>query len=216
MKKLPPDNTGKKYLTKITPKQEKFIDIYVSGYGELTATECAIRAGYEKSSAHTRAHELLDWQQNPEVVRLIDEKLKVHKAIWMVDKEKHLANLTRIGNEARQKGLYGVAGEMVELKGRAQGFYVDRNITMTKEITEDDLDEKIKRMFPERGMFEEVNLKLADKIFGVQTEEEKKIEAKKEKESVESLKELDEYQEDRRKIREKNFAKLKNEKDQYK
>ena len=40
--KNPPDNTGKKYLTKITPKQQKFIDIYVSGYGELTAKECAI------------------------------------------------------------------------------------------------------------------------------------------------------------------------------
>ena len=136
MKKLPPDNTGKKYLVKRSAKQDKFIDIYVSGYGELTATECAIRAGYEKSSAHTRAHELLDWRQNPEVVREIDEKLKVHKAIWMVDKEKHLANLTRIGNEARAKGLFGVAGKMEELKGRAQGFYVDRNITMTKEIIE--------------------------------------------------------------------------------
>ena len=44
-------NTGKKYLTKITPKQQKFIDIYVSGYGELTAKECAIRAGYESGSA---------------------------------------------------------------------------------------------------------------------------------------------------------------------
>ena len=71
MKKIPPDNTGKKYLVKRSAKQDKFIDIYVSGYGELTATECAIRAGYEKSSAHTRAHELLDWRQNPEVVKQI-------------------------------------------------------------------------------------------------------------------------------------------------
>ena len=53
-------------------KQDKFIDIYVSGYGELTATECAIRAGYEKSSAHTRASELLDWRQNPEITKEID------------------------------------------------------------------------------------------------------------------------------------------------
>ena len=208
MKKLPPDNTGKKYLVKRSAKQDKFIDIYVSGYGELTATECAIRAGYEKSSAHTRAHELLDWRQNPEVVREIDEKLKVHKAIWMVDKEKHLANLTRIGNEARAKGLYGVAGKMEELKGRAQGFYVDRNITMTKEISEDGLDEKLRSMFPDRKMFTEVNMKLADKIFGVETEEDKKNEAKKEKESKEKLAELDQYQEDRKKARDKNYRKL--------
>jgi len=208
MKKLPPDNTGKKYLVKRSAKQDKFIDIYVSGYGELTATECAIRAGYEKSSAHTRAHELLDWRQNPEVVREIDEKLKVHKAIWMVDKEKHLANLTRIGNEARAKGLYGVAGKMEELKGRAQGFYVDRNITMTKEITEGDLDEKLKRMFPDREMFAKVNMQIADKIFGVQTEDDKKKEIKEAKESKEKLAELDQYQEDRKKARDKNYRKL--------
>ena len=208
MKKIPPDNTGKKYLVKRSAKQDKFIDIYVSGYGELTATECAIRAGYEKSSAHTRAHELLDWRQNPEVVREIDEKLKVHKAIWMVDKEKHLANLTRIGNEARAKGLFGVAGKMEELKGRAQGFYVDRNITMTKEISEDGLDEKLRSMFPDRKMFTEVNMKLADKIFGVETEEDKKNEAKKEKESKEKLAELDQYQEDRKKSRDRNYRKL--------
>jgi len=126
----------------------------------------------------------------------------------MVDKEKHLANLTRIGNEARAKGLYGVAGKMEELKGRAQGFYVDRNITMTKEITEGDMDEKLKRMFPDREMFANVNRQIADKIFGVQTEEDKKNEVKKEKESKEKLAELDQYQEDRKKARDKNYRKL--------
>ena len=39
-------------------------------------------------------------------------------------------------------------GKMEELKGRAQGFYIDRNITLTKEVTEGDMDEKLKRMFP--------------------------------------------------------------------
>ena len=35
---------GKKYITKITPKQQKFIDIYTSKFGELSATDCAIKA----------------------------------------------------------------------------------------------------------------------------------------------------------------------------
>ena len=64
----------KKYLTSFTAKQRKFIDLYCSRYGEWSATQCAIAAGYEKSSAHTRAHELLDWRQNPEVVKIIDER----------------------------------------------------------------------------------------------------------------------------------------------
>ena len=102
-------NKGKKYLTKITPKQQKFIDLYTSKYGELSATDCAIRAGYERSSAHTRANELLDWRKNPEVVKEIEQRQIANREIWLIDKEKHLANLTRIQNEARAKGQYGKA-----------------------------------------------------------------------------------------------------------
>jgi len=36
---------AKKYITKITAKQQKFIDIYTSRYGELSATDCAIKRG---------------------------------------------------------------------------------------------------------------------------------------------------------------------------
>ncbi len=70
-------------------------------------------------------------------------------------------------------------------------------------------------MFPDRKMFTEVNMKLADKIFGVETEEDKKNEAKKEKESKEKLAELDQYQEDRKKSRDRNYRKLAKE-DEYK
>ena len=211
--KNPPDNTGKKYLTKITPKQQKFIDIYVSGYGELTAKECAIRAGYEEGSAHSRANELLDFRKYPEVTKAIEEGLVGHKEIWLVDKERHLANLTRIGNEARKKGMYGVAGKMEELKGRAQGFYIDRNITMTKELSEEDLDEKIRRMFPDRNEFEKINSALGDKIFGEMTDVTRKEEALKDKASEERLGQLEEYQEDRKAARNKNLKENKNKTD---
>ena len=57
-KKTPPDNTGKKYDLTITDKQIKFIDLYCSKYGELSATDCAIRAGYSRTSAYQRAHSI--------------------------------------------------------------------------------------------------------------------------------------------------------------
>ena len=65
--KTPPDNTGKKYLTELTPKQRKFIDVYCSKYGEITGTACAIAAGYSRDSAHTKASELLDYRKYPQV-----------------------------------------------------------------------------------------------------------------------------------------------------
>ena len=60
----------------------------------------------------------------------------------------------------------------------------------------------------DREMFKKVNMQIADKIFGVQTEEDKKKEIKEEKESKEKLAELDQYQEDRKKARDKNYRKL--------
>tara|TARA_R110000796_G_scaffold18950_4_gene57019 strand:- start:376 stop:882 length:507 start_codon:yes stop_codon:yes gene_type:complete len=165
-------NKGKKYLTKITPKQQKFIDIYTSKYGELSATDCAIKAGYERDSAHTRANELLDWRKNPEVARQIESRQLGNKEVWLLDKTKHLANLTRIQQEARSKGQYGVAAKCEELKGKVQGFYVDRNLTLTKELTDDDIHKKMKDMFKSREEYDFMNKSLAEELFGEDNDEE--------------------------------------------
>ena len=159
-------NKGKKYLTKITPKQQKFIDLYTSKYGELTAGECASRAGYDKSSAHTRANELLDWRQHPQVVAEIEARQVGNRSVWLLDKEKHLANLHRIQQEAKSKGQYGVAGKMEELKGKVQGFYVDRNLHITKELSTEDLNEKMKAIFSTREEMEAYNKEISDDLFG--------------------------------------------------
>ena len=157
---------GKKYITKITPKQQKFIDIYTSKFGELSATDCAIKAGYDRDSAHVRANELLDWRKNPEVVKEIDARQIGNREVWLVDKVKHLANLTRIQQEARAKGQYGVAIKAEELKGKVQGFYVDRNLTLTKELSQEDLNDKMMEMFKTREEFEAMHKSLAEELFG--------------------------------------------------
>jgi len=168
-------NKGKKYLTKITPKQQKFIDIYTSKYGELPATDCAIKAGYDRDSAHTRASELLDWRKNPEIVRQIENRQIGNKEVWLLDKVKHLANLTRIQQEARTKGQYGVAVKCEELKGKVQGFYVDRNLTLTKELSDDDLSDQMQKMFKSREEYDAMHESLGEELFG----KEKKVEEDK-------------------------------------
>ena len=159
-------NKGKKYITKITGKQLKFIELYTSKYGLLSARDCAIRAGYDRNSAHTRANELLDWRKNPDVVEEINNRQIANREVWLIDKEKHLANLTRIQNEAREKGQYGVAGKMEELKGKVQGFYIDRNMTLTKEVSDTDLNDRLKDMFQTREEFEAMNKAMAEDLFG--------------------------------------------------
>jgi phage terminase small subunit len=47
----------------------------LSDFGLKSATQCAIEAGYERSSAHTRASEMLDFRLNKDVAREIESRL---------------------------------------------------------------------------------------------------------------------------------------------
>ena len=128
--KIPPDNTGKKYLTELTPKQRKFIDVYCSKYGEISATACAIAAGYSRDSAHTKASELLDYRKYPQVRTEIDLRLAHSRELWSITRDKSMAHLFKIGEEARKKGNLGVAAKCEELRGKLGGLYIEKLHTM--------------------------------------------------------------------------------------
>ena len=148
--KIPPDNTGKKYLTELTPKQRKFIDVYTSKYGEITGTACAIAAGYSRDSAHTKASELLDYRKYPQVRTEIDLRLSHSRELWSISRDKSMAHLFKIGEEAKKKGNLGVAAKCEELRGKLGGLYIEKLHTLheNRELTEEELNEKIKKIFP--------------------------------------------------------------------
>jgi len=143
----------KKYNDKITPLQQKFIDNYCSKYGQWSATQCAINAGYDIKSAHTRASELLDWRKHPDIALEIQGRVAGLREAWDVDRDKHLAMLTKIRDAAMEKGQYGVANKAEELRGKVAGLYVDRNLTITRELSEGELNDKIKTIFPDKEAF---------------------------------------------------------------
>ena len=148
--RMPPDNTGKKYLTELTPKQRKFIDVYCSKYGEISATACAIAAGYSRDSAHTKASELLDYRKYPQVRTEIDLRLAHSRELWSISRDKSMAHLFKIGEEAKKKGNLGVAAKCEELRGKLGGLYIEKLHTLheNRELTEEELNEKIKKLFP--------------------------------------------------------------------
>ena len=194
----------------VTAKQIKFIDLYCSKYGELSATECAIRAGYSRTSAYQRAHELLNPKVSPGTAQIIHDRLMGNMEVWMLDKEKHMANLTRIQSEAREKGQYGVAAKCEELKGKVQGFYVERNLNLNAEISADDSRDRIRRSYDQEE-YEEFAKAEINEIFGPEpTEEERaatrKAKAKKKKADLETMRELEKYQEDRNRERERKYG----------
>tara|TARA_R110000824_G_scaffold160399_1_gene335141 strand:+ start:599 stop:1207 length:609 start_codon:yes stop_codon:yes gene_type:complete len=159
-------NKGKKYLIKITPIQDKFIGEYCSKFGEISATQCAINAGYARESAHTRAHELLDWRKHPYVRREIDRRMEDTRKVWEIDRDKHLRKLNDIGKKADAKGLYGVSLKAEELRGKVAGLYVEKQMIMKTELTLDELNAKWKALFHSRKEMEVTHLSMMDEVWG--------------------------------------------------
>jgi len=205
-----PDKTTQELENDVTAKQIRFIDLYCSKYGELSATECAIRAGYSRTSANQRAHELLNPKVSPATAQIIHDRLMGNMEVWMLNKEKHMANLTRIQSEAREKGQYGVAAKCEELKGKVQGFYVERNLNLNAEVSRDDSRERIRRMY-DREEYEAYSKAEIEEIFGPEpTPEEReatrKAKAKKKKEDDALMREMEKYQEDRKRERDRKYG----------
>ena len=78
---------------RLTLKQLRFVNEYVSNDGKITATEAAKRAGYSESRATVTASELLNPQKNPEVVRYIDEMKKEMQHKTAVTYDRHVATI---------------------------------------------------------------------------------------------------------------------------
>ena len=193
----------KKYLIKITPIQEKFIDEYCSRFGEISATQCAINAGYARDSAHSRAHELLDWRKHPHVRREIDRRMEDTRKVWEIDRDKHLRKLNDIGKKADAKGLYGVSLKAEELRGKVAGLYIEKQMIMKTELTLEELNAKWKSLFQNREEMEATHISMLDDVWG---KEEQVLEDTKQLEKItkndEKLgKELKKYNNDRKKDR---------------
>ena len=191
-------NEGKKYLTKITPKQEKYINEYCSKFGEISATQCAINAGYARESAHVRARELLDWRLYPQVRAEINKRLKDTREVWKIDRDKHLRKLNDIGRKADAKGNYGVSLKAEQLRGQVAGLYVEKQMVMKAEMTVEEVNAKWKSLFNSREEAELANKEFMDDVWGKEAKAVKDINRlEKENQDKRMEKELIKYQKDR-------------------
>ena len=57
----------------LSPKQKRFVEIFVKENGRLTATECARQAGYSERSAVSQACNLRNPKYFPNVVQAIED-----------------------------------------------------------------------------------------------------------------------------------------------
>ena len=160
-------------LNKLTPKQELFIEIYCANYGIKSARQCAIEAGYEKESAHTRANEMLDYRKNINVYTEIQNRLASTRDSWEINRDKHLAALTKIRDDAIEQKNLGTAAKCEELRGKIAGLYIERNITLTKELTEEEIDKKMKAAFTTTEEIDALGEYLKQELFPTEKKDKK-------------------------------------------
>ena len=104
-----------------------------------TNTECAVEAGYDENSAYVSASKLQNPLLYPLVTqyigRLRAEKIKKYDITY----EKHLAELGKIRDEARENKAWSAAGNMEIARGKAGGFQNNTNLHLHKNL--DNADE---------------------------------------------------------------------------
>ena len=129
--------------------QKEFVRLHVENVGRLSNTECAIRAGYKPESAYQRAYELLNPKICPHVVKYIGDMKEDFLKKNDIDPNKHLARLNHLALKAEEKQMFGVSLRAEELRGKMAGYYVDRHLSLNKNLndqSEEELEEELRKI----------------------------------------------------------------------
>ena len=133
----------------LTASQKKFAEEFVMNDGSKTKEECALSAGYSKSSARVRASELTNPQKYPEVCKYIEELQTQVNQKYNVTFGRHVKKLAEIRDAALEKGNYTAAVAAETQRGRAAGLYVERKEVRTgslESLSEVELKKKMREL----------------------------------------------------------------------
>ena len=124
---------------KLTEQQMRFAYELVTNEGRKTATECAIDAGFSKDSARQYASKL----QHPTLYPLVVQKK------YEVTYDRHIAELSKIRQEALKKGAWSAAVNAEVARGKAAGLYIEQKIIRTgklEDLTTEELESRMKKI----------------------------------------------------------------------
>jgi len=148
----------------LTEMQKEFARLHVEnsfGKGALSNTEAAIKAGYAPESAYQRAYELLNPKLCPHVVKYISDLKDDFRRKNNIDPDKHMGRLHHLGLKAEENKMYGIAGQMEIARGKVAGYYVEKKMTLHKnveELTEEEAADRMKNILKDyKHILEEKN-----------------------------------------------------------
>lgn len=188
-------DVGKKSRRPLNQKEWKFVQELVTGDGEVTMKEAAIRAGYSPNSANIRAWKLTNPDLNPHVVAAIQELRAQLGAKYNTTYERHMRDLQLIRDRALAAGAYSAAVQAEYRRGQALGtIYVDRKEirhgsidSMSREEVERKLEE-LKRIYggPSQQVLEAEVVDISKSM-----ESDPKFKERKELESIPDLEDIE-------------------------
>ena len=114
-----------------------------------------------------------------------------------------MANLFRIGQEAGAKGQYGVKAKCEQLRGQLAGLYIEKQMVLQKELTEEDIEAKWKTMFKTREEMEAMHKQILEGVWGKEDLIKSEIKKVEDEDIAEKEETLRNYNEDRAKQRSK-------------
>ena len=134
---------------RLTEQQIKFANLLISEQGRMTATACAIEAGYAKDSARQATSKLQNPKLFPLVVQYIGELREEWQKQFEVTFGNHIAELAKLRNEARDKKAWSAAVNAEVARGKAAGLYIEQKIIRTgklEDLSTEELELRMKQI----------------------------------------------------------------------
>ena len=136
----------------LTDLQKKFAELYVINMGTKSNYEIAIESGYSEDGARTRAYELLNPDICPHVVKYINKLKSQMEDKYKVTYNTHIQEMWRLREMAKEKGNVQTAVRAEELRAKATGLHVEKQLIATKSVnnlenlTEEQVEDKMKEI----------------------------------------------------------------------
>lgn len=132
---------------KLTGREWKFVQELVSGDGQVTMKECAIRAGFSEKSAKVTAWKLTNPEICPHVVAAIQEYRAELNSKYGTNYDRHMKDLQMIRDKALEAGAFGAAVSAEYRRGQALGtIYIERKEVRIGTIDSMSKDEVMRKL----------------------------------------------------------------------
>jgi phage terminase small subunit len=111
----------------LKPREAKFVEIWASADGKITAKEAAIQSGFPEKSAHNVGHLMTHPEKSPHVVEAIRRRQAELHMKYGTTFERHMKDLLLLRDKAIEAGAWAAAIQAEYRRGQALGsIYIDR------------------------------------------------------------------------------------------